>query len=419
MRVIIPYYSDPNPDEVRTHNRPDNAMTPPTPDDVRYVDNPNALSALCQALEPATVLSLDTEFMREKTYRARLCLIQIATDDVIACVDPIALPDLDPLMAILYDPKRLKVLHAARQDLEIFHDLHGRVPAPVFDTQIAAALLGFSDQAGYGTLVEGLLGITLEKGHARTDWSRRPLDAEQIAYAADDVRHLHRLYPLICERLEQAGRSDWLDDDFRALTDPDRYRRPDTEAWRRVSGHGRLKPQQLAILQTLAAWREAQARERDKPRKWILGDEVLLDLARRAPTERSALERIRGLNPATLRHHGETLLALIEQARQRPKAQWPTPPARERPTPEQEGLADLLMACVRILGQQHGISPATLTTRKEVERLVRGERDLPLLQGWRARLVGDTLLALLQGRLALQVRNDRVVTVPANDEGPA
>ncbi len=394
-------------------------MTPPTPDDVRYVDTPEALNELCRALEPATVLSLDTEFMREKTYSARLCLIQIATDEVIACVDPLALPDLDPLMAILYDPGRLKVLHAARQDLEIFHDRYGRVPAPVFDTQIAAALLGFSDQAGYGTLVEGLLGITLEKGHARTDWSRRPLEAEQIAYAADDVRHLHRLYPLIRERLEQAGRSDWLDDDFHALTDPGLYRRPVTDAWQRVSGHGRLKPKQLAILQALAAWREEQARERDKPRKWILGDEVLLDLARRAPADRKALERIRGLNPATIRHHSDTLLSLIDKARQLPKEQWPTPPARERPTPEQEGLADLLMACVRLLGQQHGVSPATLTTRKEVERLVRGERDLPLLQGWRAKLAGHTLLDLLQGKLALQVQGDRVVTRAVATEGTA
>ncbi len=387
-------------------------MTPPTPDDVRYVDTPEALDALCRDLQPAKVLSLDTEFIREKTYSARLCLIQIATDDLIACVDPLALTDLEPLMDILYDPQRLKVLHAAGQDLEIFHDRYGRIPAPVFDTQIAAALLGFSDQAGYGTVVEGLLGVSLEKGHARTDWARRPLEAEQIAYAADDVRYLHQLYPLIRERLAAAGRSDWLNEDFRALVDPARYRRPDEDAWRRVSGHGRLKPRQLAILQGLAAWREAQARERDKPRKWILSDDVLLDLARRAPKSRAELERIRGLPPQVLKQHDDTLLAVIAEAASRPKETWPTPPRSIRPTPEQEGLADLLMACVRILGQQHGISPATLTTRKEIERLVRGERDLNLLQGWRRKLAGETLLELLQGRLALRVEDARVIAVP-------
>jgi len=391
-------------------------MTPPTPQDVRYVDTPDALEMLCRDLQPATVLALDTEFIREKTYRARLCLIQIATDDLIACVDPLALNDLDPLLAIIHDPRRLKVLHAAHQDLEIFHDRDGRIPAPVFDTQIAATLLGFPDQVGYGTLVEGLLGVKLEKGHARTDWARRPLEAEQIAYAADDVRYLRQLYPLIRERLESAGRADWLEEDFRALADPARYARPDEEAWRRVSGHGRLRPAQLVVLRALAAWREAKARERDKPRKWILGDEVLLELARRAPADRTALERIRGLTPPLIRQHGDTLLLLIREARAQPREQWPDAPRRERPTPEQEGLADLLMACVRILGQQHGISPATLTTRKEVERLVRGERDLPLLQGWRAKLAGHTLLELLQGRLALQVQEERVVTVPAIGE---
>ncbi len=394
-------------------------MTPPTPDDVRYVDTPQALEQLCRDLQPATVLALDTEFIREKTYSARLCLIQIASDDLIACVDPLALPDLDPLLEILHDPGRLKVLHAARQDLEIFHDLDGRIPAPVFDTQIAATLLGFPDQAGYGSLVEGLLGVRLEKGHARTDWARRPLEAEQIAYAADDVRYLRQLYPLIRERLDAAGRADWLAEDFRALVDPALYARPDADAWRRVSGHGRLRPAQLVVLRALTAWREAQARERDKPRKWILGDEVLLELARRAPADRAALERIRGLAPTVIRQHGDTLLRLVRDARALPREQWPDAPKRERPTPEQEGLADLLMACVRLLGQQHGVSPATLTTRKEVERLVRGERDLPLLQGWRAKLAGHTLLALLQGRLALQVREGRVVTTPAVTEGAA
>lgn len=394
-------------------------MTPPTPDDVRYVDTPEALERLCRDLQPARVLALDTEFIREKTYSARLCLIQIASDDLIACVDPLALPDLAPLLEILHDPARLKVLHAARQDLEIFHDLDGRIPAPVFDTQIAATLLGFPDQAGYGTLVEGLLGVRLEKSHARTDWSRRPLEAEQIAYAADDVRYLRQLYPLIRQRLEAAGRQDWLDEDFRALENPALYTRPDEDAWRRVSGHGRLRPAQLVVLRALAAWREAQARARDKPRKWFLGDETLLELARRAPADRAALERIRGLTPALLRQHGDTLLHLIREARALPREQWPEAPKRERPTPEQEGLADLLMACVRLLGQQHGISPATLTTRKEVERLVRGERDLPLLQGWRAKLAGHTLLDLLQGKLALQVQGDRVVTRAVTTEGTA
>lgn len=387
-------------------------MTEPGSPDFLYIDTPAALQDLCRQLQGADVVALDTEFVRDKTYYARLCLLQVATDDLVACIDPLALEDLDCLLEIFYDPDKLKLLHAARQDLEIFHDLYGEVPAPLFDTQIAAALLGFSDQAGYGTVVEELLGVSLDKASARTDWAQRPLSATQLAYAADDVRYLLRLYPLILDRLTALGRQDWLEEDFRNLTVPSLYEKDADSAWRRVSGHGRLKPRQLAVLQQLAAWREEQARKRDKPRKWILSDDVLVTLARQAPTDLAQLGKLRGIPPGLVKQSGPAILERIRQALALPRDQWPVAVQKIRLTPEQECVADTLMACLRLLGQQSGISPASLATRREVEKLVRGERDLALLHGWRGHIAGQPLLEMLEGRTALVIRDGKVCAEP-------
>ncbi|HID48624.1 MAG TPA: ribonuclease D [Chromatiales bacterium] len=387
-------------------------MTEPGSSDFLYIDTPAALQDLCATLQNADVIALDTEFVRDKTYFARLCLLQVATDELVACIDPLALGDLDCLLEIFFHPGTLKLLHAARQDLEIFHDLYGKVPAPLFDTQIAAALLGFSDQAGYGAVVGELLGVSLDKASARTDWAQRPLSASQLAYAADDVRYLLRLYPLIMERLTRLGRRDWLEEDFRHLTDPALYTKDAASAWRRVSGHGRLKPRQLAVLQPLAAWREEQARKRDKPRKWILSDDVLINLARQAPADLSQLGKLRGIPPGVVKQSGPALVDRIRQALAQPRDQWPVATQKIRLTPEQECLADTLMAYLRLLGQQSGISPASLATRREVEKLVRGERDLGLLHGWRGHIAGQPLLAMLEGRTALVVRDGTVCAEP-------
>jgi ribonuclease D len=225
----------------------------PKTSEMRYVDTPQALTQLCQDLRSAKVIAVDTEFIREKTYYAKLCLIQVASDAVIACIDPLALNNLDELLEILYSTDKLKLFHAAWQDLEIFYDQWGRIPGPIFDTQIAAALLGFSDQIGYANLVEQLLHTELDKSAVRTDWAQRPLSAQQLAYAADDVHYLLKLYPLILQRLTDLGRNDWLEEDFMALTDPATYAKSTATAWQRISGHGRLKPRQLAVLQVLRA----------------------------------------------------------------------------------------------------------------------------------------------------------------------
>ncbi len=378
---------------------------------MRYVDTPQALTQLCQELQAAKVIAVDTEFIREKTYYAKLCLLQVASDSVVACVDPLAIDSLDQLLAILYNSDKLKLFHAAWQDLEIFYDQWGRVPAPVFDTQIAAALLGFSDQIGYANLVEQLLHVELDKSAVRTDWAQRPLSAQQLSYAADDVHYLLKLYPVIEQRLGELGRNNWLDEDFKALTDSDNYAKSPETAWQRIKGYGRLKPRQLAVLQGLATWREQQAERRNKPRKWILSDDLLLTLARQLPTNAAKLAKLRGLSPTQLNQFGEALVTEINKVLTLPQDAWPEITQTARLTPEQDCLADTLMAYLRLLGQQNQISPASLATRKEIEKLVRGRRDIPLLHGWRGHIVGNPLLELINGKIALSVRDGKVHAV--------
>jgi ribonuclease D len=383
--------------------------------EMRYVDTPQALTELCQELQSAEVIAVDTEFIREKTYYAKLCLIQVASDSVTACVDPLALNNLDELVAILYSPDKLKLFHAAWQDLEIFYDQWGRIPTPVFDTQIASALLGFSDQIGYANLTEQVLHVQLDKSAVRTDWAQRPLSSQQLAYAADDVNYLLKLYPIILQRLTKLGRDSWLEEDFAALTDPSGYAKSEDMAWQRVSGHGRLKPRQLVALQRLATWREQQARQRNKPRKWILSDDILLTLARHLPSDHAKLAKVRGLPERLLNQSGQEIIAAINAALTLADDALPTVSQKQRLTPEQECLADTLMAYLRLLAQQNQISPASLGTRKEIEKLVRGNRDIPLLHGWRGHLAGNPLLNLINGKIALTVKAGEVIAIATDD----
>ncbi|RMG54449.1 MAG: ribonuclease D [Gammaproteobacteria bacterium] len=381
-----------------------------------WIDTADALTGLCNRLAQSPWLCLDTEFLREKTYRPQLCLIQVADADTIACIDPLAIDDLEPLNALLRDERITKVLHSASQDLEIFAIREGFVPAPVFDTQVAAALMGMGDQVGYGRLVEEMLGVQLDKAHSRTDWTRRPLSRAQIEYAADDVRWLRKIYLRQQQWLTERGRLDWLQADFAALTDPARYQ-PDPEAaWLRVKGIQRLRPAQLAVLRELAAWREREAVASDRPRRWILKDEVLIDLARRRPKNESELADIRGLETRTIQRHGRVLLELIESASALPREEWPALPERKRLQPRQEAIIDLLMASLRQSALEAEISPQAIAGRKDLERLVLGERALPLLRGWRKELVGERLLDLIEGRSALGIDAEGLVVVPRGED---
>lgn len=378
-------------------------MIPNTNHDVAVITEQDALASLVAELSLAPWIAVDTEFLRERNYYAQLCLIQVGTPDLAVCIDPLALSDLSPLRDLFTNPNITKVFHAAFQDMEILLQATGAVPRPVFDTQIAAALLGHADQIGYARLVEAMLGVQLEKAHSRSDWSRRPLKSQEIEYAADDVRYLAALYPQMREQLEQRNRLAWLGPEFDAMTDPSRYRTEPERAWRRVKGWKRLKPAQQQALVPLAAWREQQAMSADRPRGWIVKDEILLDMARRRPNNEEAMASIRGMPDSLVKKHGQTLIGLIEQANKRPAE--PLAPLPERLAPEQEPMVDMLMAALKLRAAEIDISPGALATRKDLEQLILGREDINLLQGWRAQAIGHILLALLQGENALRVHN--------------
>ena len=375
---------------------------------IPFIDSAPELARFCKRLAAAGWFAIDTEFLREKTYYPKLCLLQVATPGSVACIDPLALDDLDPLLDLIFDTRITKVMHSARQDMEIFYHLRGTAPARVFDTQIAALLLGYPDQIGYGNLVSEVLGVNLEKLHTRADWSVRPLTQDQIGYAADDVIYLVDVYRNLRERLAERGRLEWLDEDFARLSSDDLYSNSPEDAWLRVKGGNRLKGVALSVLQALAEWREARAQQRDRPRGWILRDDALIEIARHRPAALEELGRIRGLQEAFIRHNGEQVLGLVAAAGRQPPSPFPDTGTRQKLTPEQDALVDVMSAVVRISGIEHALNPAVLATRKQLERLVCGDTEVDLMHGWRRKLVGERLQALLRGELSLSVRDGKL-----------
>ena len=366
------------------------------------IDTAEALTQLCQELSQHDVIAIDTEFLREKTYYAQLCLIQIATEEHIACVDPLAIGDIQPLLDILYEPSRVVVIHSGRQDLELFFDKVGELPTNIFDTQIAATLLGHGDQVGYAKLVKAMTDVSLDKGQTRTDWSRRPLSDEQIQYALDDVRYLIGMYQAQIKALAEAGRSDWLASDFAALSDKSTYTIPEATLWQRVKGYNTLKGMRLCVLQELAVWREGIAKQKNRPRRWIIKDDLLIELARHLPKTREQVEKMRGMESG-IRRYTDTILEIISRASQLPEEQWPSMPKYTPMTIQQEARADSLMAIVKIRAEANNISTNVLTSRKEIEALVLGKEDLSVTKGWRMELVGRDLYEFLEGRSSLLV----------------
>lgn len=383
-----------------------------TIDDILFIDDENSLSKFCESIRDENVLALDTEFIREKSYYPQLCLIQIAAGDHIACIDPLAITSLDPLLDLIYDTSKVKLFHAARQDLEIFFQLRNSLPKPVFDTQIAATLLGFNDQCGYAALVSQMLGVQLDKDQARTDWSQRPLNDKQVQYAANDVRYLQQAYPLIINKLSSQNRTEWLKDDFNNLTDDSLYTIDPESTWRRVSGHNKLKPRQLVVLQKLAAWREHTAIKRDRPRRWIIADDIMISLAQQTPGNILQLEKIRGIKSSTIDKFGDAVIKVIIEAKNIPEDQWPSLPKWQRTTPQQEALIDLCMAYMKQLALENEISPGILCNRKDMEKLITGDVDLPFMQGWRKQLIGQPVHDLLQGKHALRIQDNKIIIQP-------
>jgi ribonuclease D len=375
----------------------------------QFINSREQLEKLCQQLSDCHWMALDTEFMREKTYSPQFCLLQIATTDCVACIDPLAIDSLEPLLDIIYRTDIVKIFHASRQDLEIFYNLRGAVPSPIFDTQIAAPILGQADQIGYANLVKALLSVDLQKTHSRTDWSHRPLSPEQLEYAADDVVYLAQLYKVMTEQLQESGRIDWLKSDFEMLSQNSLYENSPELAWKRIRSTWKLKGASLSALQLLAEWRETQAQQSNRPRNWILKDDALTDIARQQPDSIEKLKRIRGLPEQTVRRHGETILGLLEAATTRTPEPAKTPPKPSSKSAEKEALLDILMSITRLCAAQEKINPTTLASRKAIEKLLNDPDECTLLMGWRKALIGEKLLHFLDGSQSLSIKNSRVI----------
>ncbi len=356
------------------------------------ITNQDDLAPLAARLGAARAVALDTEFLRERTYRADLCLVQLADAQGPLCVDPLAIGDLSPLAPPLGASPSLKVMHACRQDIEVLIPAVGMVQ-PLFDTQIAAALIGLPAQIGYAELVRRLLGVELAKAHTRTDWSARPLSAEQIAYALDDVRYLLALQEHLACELGRLGRMPWLAEELAALTDPSVYVVEPDQAWLRLKGLQGLDAARVRLARELAAWRERRAIERNRPRGWILDDTVLRDIILAAPRSLEELAAIEGMPGGLIKRCGTDILERIRSADL--PDELPPVNLRGRPDPEKSALLKKLSAIHRTIAADLALSPEVLATRRDLEQLAGGGRDTALLHGWRRAIIGERLLAAL------------------------
>jgi len=380
---------------------------------INYIDTPEQLAELCVAIAKQPWLALDTEFLREKTYYPKFCLLQIATPDWAVCVDPIALPNLDDLFTAIYNPAIIKVFHSCRQDLEIFYQITGKLPAPIFDTQVAAPLLGYQDNPGYAMLVSSLLNINLSKAHTRADWSKRPLSPAELEYAADDVIYLCQIYKIMVQKLTELGRIDWLTNDFNELSNPEHYHVNPEKAWLKIKGKNKLTGKQLSIIQTLSNWREHTAQQENRPKSWLLRDELLFDLAKLQPESLGELAKIRAINERTVSRHGKEICRLITEAKDRPPLPLNENGRPAKKTQQQEAILDILTALVRIRAEENALNPNILATRKDLEVLLfnEGDEDCPLLHGWRYSMAGQELVGLLKGELMLGIEADQLAII--------
>lgn len=368
---------------------------------IEYIDKPEQLSDLCKRILEESWIALDTEFLREKTYYPKFCLLQIATPEWVVCIDPIALSDLSELFSAINDPSITKVLHSCRQDLEIFYQLTGKVTTPVFDTQIAAPLLGFQENPGYAMLVSSFLNVNLSKVHTRTDWSVRPLSEAQIQYAADDVIYLCKIYQMICQQLEELGRLSWLEKDFELLNNTELYQISPVNAWLKVKAKNRLTGKQLSIVQSLTEWREKTAQKEDRPKNWIIRDDLLLELAKQQPETVAELAKVPGMNERSVRRYGKVICQLIADAMKKSPIPLDDKAKNTKKTQKQEAVLDVLTAIVRIRADENSLNPVILASRKDLEKLLFDEEENPLLLGWRYNMVGRELQGLLEGQCAL------------------
>lgn len=375
-----------------------------------YISTYEELSAFCERAARFDAIAVDTEFLRERTYHPRLCLVQVATPDECVVIDVIAIDNLAPLAILMRDESTVKVFHACSQDMEVLNYTLGALPAPIFDTQVAAAFLGERMQASYNGMVHAFCGVTLPKSESLTDWSRRPLTPEQIEYALDDVRYLIKAYDVIMERLDKSGRASWVLDEIKPLTDRSHYVVDRRVAFKRVKRVNSLTRRQLAVARELAAWREARAEYSNIPRKWLMSDEVLIALSKRPPHDAASLRRVRGteqLSDADV----AGALSVIARGESCPADKYPFIARTHKPaSPELESVIDLMYALIRLVGERSGVATAMIASRDDLVDYVDRPQDSPLREGWRFELVGTLIDDLLNGDIGLTVK-DRALEI--------
>ena len=372
-----------------------------------------ALEAFCTELSGADFLAVDTEFMRDSTYWPKLCLVQIAGPKSAAAIDCLAEGlDLAPVLALMADGSLLKVFHAGRQDLEIFFHLTGKVPQPVFDSQLAAMVCGYGDQVSYEQLAKRLAKARIDKASRFSDWSRRPLPKRQLDYALADVTHLRKIYKKLSRRLEENGRSHWLDDEMALLSNPETYRLEPADAWRRLKSRSSDR-RYLGLLRELAAWRESEAQRRDVPRNRVVRDEHLYDLAGRAPRSAEELAHTRGLDKSMARGRiGKEILEAIERGLALTDDQLPEAVDRNELPRGLGPVVDLLKVLLKVRCEENDVAQKLVASSADLERIAADdEAGVPALEGWRLELFGKHALALKHGELALglQGRKTRLI----------
>jgi ribonuclease D len=380
---------------------------------MNLITSTDELVAFCARHASSDYITVDTEFLRDKTYWPQLCLVQIAGLDEAAVIDTLAPGiDLSALYALMADPNVLKVFHAARQDIEIFYHLTGTIPKPLFDTQVAAMVCGFGDAVSYETLAGKLAGARIDKSSRFTDWAHRPLTTRQLEYAVADVTHLRPAYEKLRDRLEKSGRASWLDEEMANLTDPATYRLEPVEAWKRLKTRGGTR-RFLSILREIASWREIAAQQRDVPRGRLLRDESLLEIAAHAPTTIDDLARIRGLGRSVAEGKlGGEMLAAVARGAAAPEAEAPEPQQRTDLPPGLGPLVDLLRVLLKLRCEEQDVAQKLVANAAELEMIAADdEAAVPSLHGWRFEIFGRDALALKHGKLALTARGKRILVV--------
>ena len=372
-----------------------------------YLSTADELAAFCERAASCKVIAVDTEFLREKTYFPKLCLVQVNAGGEIVAIDPILIKDLSPLAALFEDETITKVFHACSQDLEVILDGMGCACAPVFDTQLAAAFLGLRQQVSYGSLVEAYCGVCLPKAESLTDWSRRPLDPEQLTYAEDDVRYLPGIYERMMDELTEKDRLGWVLPEMDELTNPAHVQRDPREAYLRLRRAGSLTRRQLAVAREVCVWREGAAAKHDIPRKWVCSDEIVVEVCKRVPSSPERLRRIRGTEQIS-EHDARELIAAVARGMACPAEECPKVSRHARPSAETEGVVDLMYAVLRVVSEKTGVATQLIATRDDLLEFVTNRKASRLAQSWRWELAGKTLDRLLSGEVGLTVKEGKI-----------